>query len=35
VPSRTLQTEADIRVWISEVEKDLTAALLKGPIVIQ
>lgn len=35
VPSRTIQTEADIRAWISEVEKDLTAALLKGPIVIQ
>lgn len=35
VPSRTLQTEADIQAWISEVELRLKSALSKGPIVIQ
>ena len=35
VPSRTLQTEADIQAWISEVEQRLKSALSKGPIVIQ
>ena len=35
VPRRMLKTEADIAVWIGEVEKELKSAIEKGPIVIQ
>ncbi|WP_310877579.1 BREX system P-loop protein BrxC [Priestia megaterium] len=35
LPRRTLQSEEDIQAWIKDIEKQLTNAINKGPIVVQ
>ncbi|MBS1911241.1 MAG: BREX system P-loop protein BrxC [Bacteroidetes bacterium] len=35
LPRRTLRSEEDIRLWLDEVNAQLTAALALGPVIIQ
>ena len=35
IPRRTLKSEADVTQWVSDVQKQLIAALEKGPVGIQ
>jgi hypothetical protein len=35
VPRRTLKTEAEVTQWVGDVQKQLIAALEKGPVGIQ
>jgi hypothetical protein len=34
LPKRTLKSENDIETWLAEVERELRAAIAKGPVVI-